>query len=393
MFRTPGALCLLPLVLLAAAAAGPPGEKIEPSYVGQEWVMLALQSLEIAPEGKVSLNADISHARARFFAAKGIRGGKAESEFAEVLYIKDVYYLSMFLKVHPSSTSANRMELLDSVPGSVLDGGILPQSSYRFDEWVDAVRAELLKTPAGKSSAPTPAQLSKAVSDTAAAYELYRGVRDKEEFQIWRATNRMRVPPATTPEECADHYVMYVLDKKVRQALLSVPSTDRPAMTEKMRIWMNQLRQAIVDYERSTPTVESVVDRMRSDNYPDAVIEFFTAKTSADIAREGPSKMEDILAHWYDESIMMNDTLRGVRPPSPGSHGASEDVIRNEMHQWVFAKGLGQLTPEQRALFPPEYRLPALLDYLYGPGQPMKFTRDTYPRVRRDIIAGRLRSD
>ncbi len=160
----------------------------EPPSIGEvmgERLSEAIESTRVYSAEKQSLGFKIQAARARFFKLYPDKEGfeQAEAEFAELLFIKDVHYLSLYLIEGPSIDAVKRAQAMSMMTGGEVDDGIHDGTWRAFANWVDAVRKPLGGESAGqKIIVWSEKKLMDAIRASAPVYERYKARRDAVEF-------------------------------------------------------------------------------------------------------------------------------------------------------------------------------------------------------------------
>ena len=177
------AIVLLVLVRDASAdtvVIGTPGQ-IGAALLGANVGGALGAGVELA-RSKAQFNAQIRGARHRFFAEypNGKNFAQAEKDFAELLWAKDVYFMSMMLQTGSMPEMSGK---LDAVTGGTLDNGI---PGGAFPQWVSGIRASL-----GATSSRVPLaslfderKLLAALEANKDAYAQYKKGRDEAEFEM-----------------------------------------------------------------------------------------------------------------------------------------------------------------------------------------------------------------
>ena len=232
---------------------------------------------------KHDANAEFAQARRAFYAqlANGILGSPEEQNFAELLYDKDIYYLSLNVSEGVRS-SAKRMKALDALSGgAALDDGIAGwPADDLFDVWVTDVRSQLGATADGQLIFVfDPVAFKQAIDATKPSYDRYRKARDEQEFKRWRASRPLIMEPkADTPEQRADTYMRVVMHNAVEEVVENLPQKEREQFRAKTEPWASQVRQAIIDYEKRAITPDTVSRAMKAWKYSDEETAYFWSR-------------------------------------------------------------------------------------------------------------------
>jgi hypothetical protein len=135
------------------------------------------------------------------------------------------------------------------------DGGIDAEDT--FSAWVQAVRTELGEPKDGRLLfVANPLAFQNAIEKTADVYDRYRMARDRKEYQKWSVSRRKYSPKPKTPDDFAEIYITYSLNSSIETALAKLPESERPSAAEKLRVWTEQLRESIIDFENVELTPE-----------------------------------------------------------------------------------------------------------------------------------------
>jgi hypothetical protein len=184
-------------------------------------------------------------------------------------------------------------------------------------------------------------------------------VRDRAELWRWRTANQQAVPPAKTPEERADAYIKYGLDRNIENALKGLSEQERAPASEKLKPWREELRKAIIDYEKSEATRDAVAACLRTKpEYREEWGQRFLQET-APVAGLAPEAQFDAIVEAY---LRINETVdreRGTRVGRP-----PVEVTR------VRVKDCAAQPAQKRMI------------WLYNEGQPIPFTRVPYWSAR-----------
>lgn len=90
--------------------------------------------------------------------------------------------------------------------------------------------------------------------------------------------------PAATPEERADRYLKWCLAPRIADVSENLSEKERADLAEKSKVWSEQLRNAIIDFERVEVTPEGVVEEIKtganSDQFSDQLVEYFRERLS-----------------------------------------------------------------------------------------------------------------
>jgi hypothetical protein len=385
-------ICLFTAPSVSKAAS--PAEIIGGPSFAEEIANIVVRAQDVAV-AKEAANAEFEKARHQFFedCVNGIRGGTAEKNFAELLFTKDIYFLSLYTYEGMTPKAIRQLEGIDTLTGGELDGGLPP--TELFGVWVNAVRTALNAPPAGEPWLPTPAAFVDGIAKTADVYEKYKVSRDRAEFGRWRKSLRIDVPAATTPEQLADYYVRYILNTAIKTAMNEIPEGERAATLMKIDAWRTQLHRAILDFENVEVTPEKITEELRMQNFDEALIRSFI--DTVDRARQSDEKDLSgvILPTQQELEVRQNE----IKDPALRARYARDPALRDRSKRllsgidytnryFIYSRESGKLTPAQ--LSEMEFPNASIIDYLYGPGQPIKFRRDTYHLARDYLKEGRI---
>lgn len=323
---------------------------------------------------KSNANAEFKQARSAFYGqlANGVLGSPEEQNFAELLYDKDIYFLSLNVSEGVRS-SKKRLEALDKLSGgAALDGGISGwPADDLFDAWVTAVRSHLGARADGQLIFVfNPVALKQAIDATKPSYDRYRKARDAQEFKRWRASRPLIVEPkADTPEQRADTYIRVVLHDAVEKAVAAVPEAEREPTREKIAPWANQLRQAIVDYEATPITPDVVADALKAWKYSSEDTAYFWQQLGNGKSLQGPAFVSAVV-QALSRTGEFQDRKRYGR-----AYGANPAVIDEQLKEWA-----------QKRASPADAKT---MTYLYQ-HKPVAFGLITYVMVADLISSGHL---
>lgn len=176
------------LFLLFGVSSAAYGNPFEPS-IGEvigEQIGNAVRAAGQLAASKAEATARISVARSKYFRSYPDKEGveEAEATLAELLFEKDLYFLSMYLAEGPTRDARLRIEGIETLTGGMLDGGIQPAAWNKFMAWVNAVRLPLGgKQPGQLIFVLDPNKLLKAIESALPEYNRYKDVRDMAEFR------------------------------------------------------------------------------------------------------------------------------------------------------------------------------------------------------------------
>lgn len=205
--------CLTALIVVALTVAHGPAwaNPFEPPSIGEvmaERIGEAVEAARAYSAEKQVLSSKIQVARTRFFKlypdGKGFQ--QAETEFSDLLYVKDVHYLSLYLVEGPSADATKRAQAMGSLTGGEVDDGIQPRAWRAFADWVNAVRRPLGgDSPGQKILVLSEKKLMDAIKASAPAYARYKAQRDALEF-----ANAGIELPGSKPDMSAKTIASYV---------------------------------------------------------------------------------------------------------------------------------------------------------------------------------------
>jgi hypothetical protein len=124
----------------------------------------------------------------------------------------------------------------------------------------------------------------------------------------------------THPNNAQIDYIKYSLDPEIKEA--GITEQDKPDVYEKIKLWREELRAAIVDFEKAEPTREIVAECLRAnyrqhpDNDPPERIERgvqrFMQETEP-VAGLPPAAQFAALVHGFDGFSAFITRERGSR--------------------------------------------------------------------------------
>ena len=306
-------------------------------------------------------NAGIAAARAKFFADRkaGVSNPDSLREFELQLLAKDIYYLTAFLYEGMTRAAIKQFDAVEKATGGYLDGGLPPQADTQFETWVTMVRDALHAPPPGKFWIPSQSELIAALSATSRYYENYRVARDRAELSRWRLANRTPVPLAKTPDERADTYIKYSLNRDIDAALKGLSDQEGAAAEEKLKPWREEIRQTIIDYEKADVTRDAVAACLRKrPAIKEEWVQRFLQETEP-VSKLPPAAQFDAIVEGFlkaGEAVDRERGTRSFRPPIEITRSRVKDCAAE---------------PAQTRMI-----------WLYGDGQPIKFSRTPYWSTR-----------
>jgi hypothetical protein len=346
--------------LYSPAWAAWPADPVERPYAVDQLANI-INRAKAAAAAKQDANFAIGQARQRFFEDR-MKGADIRSSLDELerqLFAKDIYYLTPYLFEGMTPKAVAQFDGVEKLTGGPLDGGLIGElPGGLYSQWVDAIRTALHAPPPGTLWLPYPA-------DTGDAFERYRLHRDQEELNRWRKSHGVRLPAATTPEALADNYAQYVLDPEIKLVLARLPVSDRDDAAEELKEWRQNIRAAIIDYEKVSVTRATGEQYLRSNNFSSTLVAAYLDMTlEADELDEKDRAVA--VATAVTKTIQMRNIQNGTRTAPLGSIQVVESTL----------KDYASSEPSNR------------LDYLYKDGQPVKFPRDRYGTVRERFQKG-----
>lgn len=144
-----------------------------------------LRARETVARGTAEFNARIIKARRALkdSAANTPARVRAEQDYAEVMYAKDLYYASQFLH-EGFSENARRMEQgLPFLVGGTVDGGIPEDGRAEFEAWVVGLRKSMGAVDGQRlfDGAVSQERIFKALQENEGLYRKYKVLRDQQD--------------------------------------------------------------------------------------------------------------------------------------------------------------------------------------------------------------------
>ena len=306
----------------------------------------------------------------------GNRDTPEEQEFSQILFEKDVYYMSLYV-AEGSVKGKNDAERVSKLGGGPIDGGIDPHASTRFGEWVDAIRRQFGAKNNEFVFILSPARFLAAIQATRREYQAYKRVRDKYELIHWQMSRRPTLPKPTTPGEMADQYVEATLGPTVIDNLSRLDGAAKREAEETALAWLAKLRKAIVDYESVELTVDNVAAALRAqgDAYTEQDIESFESAIG-NLAETGKTEREARIAAAVGAIVQKHDRAR--RQFSV----VNEDMIAIDLRTRVFAQTSGKLSESEAEAVSKDPKWKGIHDKLWyyssGPGHEVKYGVSPY---------------
>jgi hypothetical protein len=162
---------------------------------------------------------------------------------------------------------------------------------------------------------------------------------------------------AQSPEERADAYLKNELDPDIVAALFNLPEPDRTDASNKLKLWREELRTTIIEFEKSPVTREAVAECMKKStpDYKEEWGQRFFQET-APVAQLPAEDQFDAIVAAYVRFVDTVDRSRGMRRPQH----APIEIIKIQLKQCAAQSAEKKLI------------------WLYGEGQPIHFTRTPY---------------
>ncbi|WP_428486350.1 hypothetical protein [Rhodopila sp.] len=265
----------------------------------------AFLNLRAAALSKQELQGEIANARNAFLdgCAEGVRDPRAEADFAAALQKKDFYYLPFY--VTGGSVQSLPM-VMDRATGGAVDGGIPRSAAFSFQAWANAI-SEMLR---GVGSNDTEA-IGAAAERSKLLYAQYVSFRNEAEIEYWRKNRKLFGRASENdPEGLADTYVRVDLVPQI--TFLYGGEPDKLAA---LKTWSEQVRAAIIAYEKAQPTVDSAVRIMQGANYPPDIIQAFTDEVNK--ASQNGRTNQAVLVQAYARALMANDKRKDPNQKHP----------------------------------------------------------------------------
>lgn len=335
---------------------------------------------------------EIKRCRERFYAQldKGKRNTSEEQEFQEVLFEKDIYYLSLYISggVDVDKPAADALHLL---AGGNLDEGIRPLDY--FTEWVDAMRDALGVQRGEVMMMFYPDKVAEAMVTTRKTYEGYRAARDKKELENWQQHRRVYAPLPKTSSEFINSYVDYSLNEQLEARLSVLNEGEKSALQTTIERWRPRYLQAISDYENVSFDSAGIEKLLRlSGTYTDQEIASF--RQTAATAESMPSlRREEFFANALCDLIAERDArIIGRR----SSIRADPSIVAGSTRLQLYSITTGKLTDAESEAYRRDPRLKnhkwpnKLYFYGMGPGKPVGLPLRLYEADRSLLLRGIL---
>jgi hypothetical protein len=171
-------------------------------------------------------------------------------------------------------------------------------------------------------------------------------------------------PKASTPQQYADYYVLYVLTPSMREKLDNTSADDRPELAKKFNVWVGQVYDAIMDFEnKSALTKEDAIAYLKSNNFNEGLIDVFNKSMTASSARNQEQLEQDIA----------NAVLDAIAARNHNDHRGNFENVLSSIEAAAHSTEIGRLNE------------------LFGREQdPLKFRHFPYLTVRWDFQLGRF---
>jgi hypothetical protein len=200
--------------------------------------------------------------------------------------------------------------------------------------------------------------------------------------------------PAKTPEERADRYLKWCLAPRIADVSENLSEKERADLAEKLKIWREQIRSAIIDYEQVEVTPENVIEDFRTGEntakFSDQLVEYFRERLSF----YGYRNTSDgrVIAKAATETSQLYQRLSNptIRLPDIDPNEERLFNVLEYYHSTAYAKlPSGKLNDDElKQMKKSGVGVPSRLTYLFGPGEPKWNSRLAYLRVRYEIING-----
>lgn len=251
----------------------------------------AIKLQQEAVRSKAEFSAQLAQARQAFFdtASKPESRAPAEMRFADLLYAKDLVYMSGLLNAGTGQESKKHNAAFHMLTGGDIDGGISPAARTAFDGWINAMRESLgAKHPNQFILVTNEGQLRAALDAAAPAYARYKQLRDQFEidrFTTGKAVGMARVAPGSFALHEQQHGTLD-LAADMRLDLLGQTRPLRSQLAELSRGGQQVLRCAYgpkAGYADGTPQYEHVLFWLKQ--APEGIEQMLSADTANGMAR------------------------------------------------------------------------------------------------------------
>jgi hypothetical protein len=288
---------------------------------------------------KAQVNAQIGAARRRFFAEypKGRDFAQAEKEFANLLWEKDLYYMSMRLSTGSMPSTLGK---LDAVTGGPLDNGIPSEAGAFFGRWVSGIRNHLgAKSRAPLARFPSQSELLAALDANKDAYAQYKKARDEAEFEAQcraRPGPYCALPGGGYSHGGATERAARIADYYLAHYARSLPGGEAVK---------TKLRDAIIKYESLAYTTQDCIRQVGKSFENDPRHDQNLAALRHAIAKYESVKFmsqEDICIRAVDE-MQRAEAAQNRVPHGP----LPKEFWDSDFRTWKFNERYGPLTSDQ----------------------------------------------
>ena len=244
----------------------------------------------------------------------GYHDTKTEAELLDALMGKDVYYLALYSQQGGPFGDRSRWTRLEALGGAPLDGGIRGSAEFAFSRWAATVNAIVGQAFSGNAD-----KLRNAIAASADLYADYVVERNQAEINDLRQNITYKTPPQIhdpSPQVLADAYISIVLDPAIGR--LKDTSPDK---LSSWHAWLEDVRSAIIAYEKSPLDPQAIAARVRQDNptAPDVADAFLRNATAH--SKDGVANQAGIETA-YDDAWIAGNYRRGVRVDTPPGRSA-----------------------------------------------------------------------
>ena len=320
----------------------------------------------------------------------GVRGSKEEHEFSEILFEKDIYYMSLYA-AGGMVKGKQRVEGIERLGGQPIDGGIDPHASTRFGEWVTAIRTRLGPRNDELIFFPSPIKFREAFEASRAEYQAYKRVRDKYELRQWQMLRRPRFPKPTTNEEIVDEYFESTRGPAVTKNVAPLQGSAKQEAEQTTLAWAGKLRRLILDYESFQLMPDGVAAALRTYNGSFSEKEIASILNEiGDLATINQREREFRIAAVVGRVIRAHDAAVGLRVSV-----VNEDMVSLDLRTRAYRQTTGKLSESEAEAVSMDPKLKDIRDKLWyyssGPGHEVAYGVTPYADVRAYILAGNMR--
>jgi hypothetical protein len=351
----------------------------------------ALQGIARFRSVTAEASAEVAGYRQAFFYQldAGARNSKEEQEFSEVLFEKDIYYMSLYTP-NGAVKGKQDVERIDKLGGKPIGGGINPLASTQFGEWVTAIRTRL-GARNNEFIFTSPIAFREAFEASKAEYQAYKRARDKIELGTWQLSRRPRLPKPTTIDEIVDQYFETTLGPEVKQKVSLLNGSAKQDAEQTALDWARKLRRVIIDYESFRLTPDGIAAALRS--YGRAFSENEIASVLVQIRDLPPTDQTAIEARSaaaLGRIIQAHDRAAGIRYSV-----VNEDMIALDLRTRAYRQTTGKLSPNEAEAVSKDPKWKDIHDKLWyyssGPGHEVAYGVTPYANTRPYIVAGNMR--